>query len=216
MKRQPYTYLIRFKPKGWYYFGSRYSKDCHPNDLWVSYFTSSKVVKALIQENGVDSFEILSIVEHNTTELAREFEELVLVDNDAAKNPMWINKSNGGTNFHWDGGLDKTQAERDEINRKKSVNSKGHKKQPFTQEHCEKISKNHKGMLGKKHSEDTLNNMKHPHKQYTLPEKIECPYCGKKVKKYFLDKYHLDNCRLSPNPKPRDNTNTPWNYKWKI
>lgn len=54
--RTPYTYLIRHKPSGLLYYGSRYAKGCNPSDLWTSYFTSSDYVAELIERDGVDSF----------------------------------------------------------------------------------------------------------------------------------------------------------------
>ena len=53
----PYTYLITHKLSGKKYYGVRYADSCHPNDLWNTYFTSSKVVKKLIEEDGKDNFE---------------------------------------------------------------------------------------------------------------------------------------------------------------
>ena len=41
----PYTYLIGWKEQNKYYYGVRFAKKCHPSDLWVKYFTSSKHVK---------------------------------------------------------------------------------------------------------------------------------------------------------------------------
>lgn len=52
----PYTYRIQFIPTGEYYYGVRYAKNCHPNELWVRYFTSSKKVKNLIRKYGKDKF----------------------------------------------------------------------------------------------------------------------------------------------------------------
>lgn len=40
----PYTYFIGWPAYGKFYYGVRYSKNCHPSDLWVKYFTSSKEV----------------------------------------------------------------------------------------------------------------------------------------------------------------------------
>jgi len=39
-----------------YYVGVRYAKDCNPDDFWVSYFTSSKIVHKLIDLYGKDDF----------------------------------------------------------------------------------------------------------------------------------------------------------------
>lgn len=50
--RIPFTYLIGWTHLNMWYYGSRYSKGCHPNDLWVTYFTSSKYVEQFIQKHG--------------------------------------------------------------------------------------------------------------------------------------------------------------------
>ena len=52
----PYTYRIQFTPTGEYYYGVRHAKDCKPSELWITYFTSSAVVKNLIKEHGKDKF----------------------------------------------------------------------------------------------------------------------------------------------------------------
>lgn len=41
----PYTYLIGWSKLDKFYYGVRYAKTCIPDDLWVRYFTSSKLVK---------------------------------------------------------------------------------------------------------------------------------------------------------------------------
>lgn len=41
----PYTYLIGWSKLNVWYYGLRFAKGCHPNDLWISYFTSSKKVE---------------------------------------------------------------------------------------------------------------------------------------------------------------------------
>lgn len=48
----PYTYLIGWTSCNMWYYGVRYSKDCNPDDLWISYFTSSKYVAELRDEIG--------------------------------------------------------------------------------------------------------------------------------------------------------------------
>lgn len=53
----PYTYLLTFKKTGQYYYGCRYANGCHPDDLFKTYFTSSKIVKKLIKIYGVESFD---------------------------------------------------------------------------------------------------------------------------------------------------------------
>lgn len=48
----PYTYLIGWSKQSQYYYGCRYAKNCHPSDLWVSYFTSSNYVSLLREAFG--------------------------------------------------------------------------------------------------------------------------------------------------------------------
>lgn len=56
-KHNPYTYALRNKINGKWYYGVKYSKDADPNTFFINYFTSSKDVKADIELYGVDSFE---------------------------------------------------------------------------------------------------------------------------------------------------------------
>jgi hypothetical protein len=51
-----YTYLLVHKISGRFYYGVRYSKNCDPNDLGVKYFSSSKIVKTIVKNEGRDSF----------------------------------------------------------------------------------------------------------------------------------------------------------------
>ena len=53
----PFTYLVKHIPTNKYYYGVRFKKGCHPNDLWTKYFTSSKKVKGLIKRYGKKSFQ---------------------------------------------------------------------------------------------------------------------------------------------------------------
>lgn len=48
----PYTYLIGWSSQMKYYYGVRYAKDCCVEDLWKSYFTSSKYVKKFRKQFG--------------------------------------------------------------------------------------------------------------------------------------------------------------------
>lgn len=48
----PYTYLIGWSNQNKWYYGVRTAKNCHPGDLWTTYFTSSKYVKQFITQYG--------------------------------------------------------------------------------------------------------------------------------------------------------------------
>lgn len=62
MEYIPYTYRVRFKHTGEYYYGVKYannSKDiANPTTFWKTYFTSSKRVKLLVEKYGKESFDI--------------------------------------------------------------------------------------------------------------------------------------------------------------
>lgn len=77
MKRQPYVYRILGKD-GSFYYGCRFSKDCHPSDFWVKYFTSSKIVKDIISEEGIDWFRTKILFLCDTTEEALRIESRLI------------------------------------------------------------------------------------------------------------------------------------------
>ena len=52
----PYVYFVKNKSTGLKYIGVKYSKNADPNDFWVTYFTSSKHVKGLIDLFGKEDF----------------------------------------------------------------------------------------------------------------------------------------------------------------
>ena len=50
--RKPFTYLIGWSALNKWYYGVRYGKRCHPDQLWTSYYTSSKYVHELRNDVG--------------------------------------------------------------------------------------------------------------------------------------------------------------------
>ena len=89
----PYTYLIGWSKLNKFYYGVRYSKNCRPTDLWVSYFTSSKYVKSFANQNGKpDIIQIRKTFEDKNK--ARLWEEKVLKKMKVLEKDNWLNKSN--------------------------------------------------------------------------------------------------------------------------
>lgn len=74
----PFTYLVKHIPTNKYYYGVKFKKGCHPNDLWTKYFTSSKKVKGLIRKYGKKSFKFEIRKTFKTQKQAREWEHKVL------------------------------------------------------------------------------------------------------------------------------------------
>jgi hypothetical protein len=89
----PYTYLIGWSTKNVWYYGVRYAKKCSPDDLWKSYFTSSKHVKKFRKENGEP--DIIQIRKtFSDANSAKSWEEKVLRKINVIKRKDFLNKTN--------------------------------------------------------------------------------------------------------------------------
>lgn len=95
----PFTYHLYHKPTDQHYYGVRYKKGCSPDELWVSYFSSSPVVHQLIEQYGADSFvpSVRKLFETNEEAVAYETKFLTKVD--AQHNDKWLNRHNGRADF---------------------------------------------------------------------------------------------------------------------
>lgn len=88
----PYTYLIGWSHLQKYYYGVRYANGSHPKDLWVSYFTSSKLVKSYREEFGDPDIIQIRKTFLNSNE-ARVWEHKVLKRLNVMKEDKWLNKT---------------------------------------------------------------------------------------------------------------------------
>lgn len=87
-----YTYLIGWTKLNKFYYGVRFSKNCRPEDLWVTYFTSSKHVKSFTNQYGKpDIIEIRKTFEDKNK--ARLWEEKVLKKMKVLEKDNWLNKT---------------------------------------------------------------------------------------------------------------------------
>lgn len=90
----PYTYLIGWTKYNIWYYGARYANGCSPNDLWVTYFTSSKRVKSTRISYGEPDV----IVVRKTFAIADEaitWESKVLRRLNCSKREDFLNNQNG-------------------------------------------------------------------------------------------------------------------------
>lgn len=66
---KPYVYILKNKTTGFMYIGSKYSKNANPKNFWITYFTSSNLVKLLIKFYGVEDIKFkkgsLNVVSKN-------------------------------------------------------------------------------------------------------------------------------------------------------
>lgn len=93
----PYTYFLYHKPTGKKYYGVRWAKNCSPDDLWVTYFTSSKYVKMLIEQYGKESFDFEIRKTFSDVDSAISWEKKVLIRMNVLNNDSWLNKNISGS-----------------------------------------------------------------------------------------------------------------------
>lgn len=141
--RTPYTYLIGWSKLNKWYYGVQCKKNCHPNNLWKTYFTSSKHVKLYREYNGEPDIIIIKKIFDNIDK-ARNWEHKVLRRLKARQSNKWLNKSD--TKIHQRLGV--LHSEHTKI--KMSISRK-----------------NYKPMLGKFHSDETKRLMKEKRKLFT-------------------------------------------------
>jgi len=89
-----YTYLIKCTINNKFYYGVRWGNKVPPSeDLWVKYFTSSKVIKNLINQYGKEAFLFEVRKVFTTKQEAIAWEETVLRRLKVLKSPnIWLNK----------------------------------------------------------------------------------------------------------------------------
>ena len=99
----PFTYFIFHLPTGFKYYGAKFSKGCHPSDLWTKYFTSSKKVKQLIEEYGKDSFVYEIRKTFTNKDDCLKWENKVLERMHVLEKDDWLNNHIGGHRFRNNG-----------------------------------------------------------------------------------------------------------------
>lgn len=144
----PYTYLIRHTSSGNLYHGSRTKVGCNPDEFLKDggYITSSKIVKSIIKEQGLNSFEVVVIEIFSNVKEAVIAEELYHKTHDVASNVYYFNQHNAGNKFCASG--KKTGPPSAEHRAKISSANKGKERSP---EHRAKISNT---LKGRKHTEE--------------------------------------------------------------
>lgn len=85
-----YTYTIKHLPSNTIYYGVRLSSE---EDIGVSYFSSSKIVKRLVEEQPLSNFEFKIRKRFNSYEQARLHESKMLKRINAVSNPKVLNQA---------------------------------------------------------------------------------------------------------------------------
>lgn len=95
---RPYTYLIGWTKQDLFYYGCEYgekTKTANPQNLWESYFTSSKRVQECREKYGEpDVIQVRKVFE--TKEACVEWEERVLQRIGVLKSEKWLNQNVSG------------------------------------------------------------------------------------------------------------------------
>ena len=134
---KPYTYLVKFKPTGKVYYGSRcqnYTKfnRTPAEDFWNHYTTSSENINTLIGEHGKDAFEYEIRRTFNSVEDMADWETRVLTRcRVLEQQDRWMNGNVAGKKILTEAGAKKI--------------SKTHKDKPKTEEHKKNLSASQKG-----------------------------------------------------------------------
>lgn len=161
--RTPYTYLISFPLIGKVYYGVKYGKRCHPDDLGKTYHSSSGIVHNHIDQQGLQNviFEIRQVF--TDIEKAKAWETKVLQKFDARHDQRFLNKhnndglypaDNSGTNNPMYGTISPFKGRRhteESIAKIRLAN----KDKVLSTEHKAKLS-----FTGKKHSQEMLDHFK--------------------------------------------------------
>lgn len=101
----PYCYLIGWSWLDIWYYGRRTAENCHPNEFWISYFTSSDVVTSFRSTFGEpDIIQIRRTFTdpdyHIRVHKCAAWEDKVLERIGAVKSDRWLNNHNGGKKFN--------------------------------------------------------------------------------------------------------------------
>ncbi len=200
--------------------GVRYARRCHPDDLWTSYFTSSKHVQKFREEHGEpDVIEVREVFPTDT--LAREWEHKVLRRIGVVKSDRWLNKCDGKSQpplFGEDNPFF-GKVHTPEVLKKIGEASLGRRhSEEFKLTQSERRSgsgnhfygKNRSGynnpMFGKKHSDEAKEKQRkakrlnppigEKNSMFGKKQPVqECPYCHIVCSKTNFIKWHGNNCK---------------------
>jgi len=156
--RTPYTYLIGWTKLNRWYYGVRFADACHPDELWVTYFSSSEYVKEFRKLHGEP--DIIQVRKSfSSIEKAVLYEDKVLRRLNCVHNDKWINRGRGGKEFYLTECSEETRSKISESKKGKpsplkgrsslakgkknprvSLALSGKKRSPLSEEHRRKIS----------------------------------------------------------------------------
>jgi hypothetical protein len=183
-----YTYLIGWSEHNKFYYGARWAKNCSPEDLWTTYFTSSKHVKAFSEEYGKpDIIQVRKIF--SDADKCKLHERKVLERLNVLRNDKWLNKNINGM-FLPTGPMTEEHIANRVASFKRTMQGKGTRTgMKNTPESIEKMRQAHTGVP--KSPEHIANMRNRP--QDTV--RLTCPHCSKEGDYKNMKRWHMDRCK---------------------
>lgn len=187
-----YTYLIGWSKHDKFYYGARWAKGCSPDDLWNTYFTSSKHVKAFRKKHGEpDIIQVRKVFDD--VDKCKLHERKALEKLDVLNNDKWLNKNINGM-FLPTGPMSEEHKRKKVESFKRTMQGRGTR--TGTKHTPESIEKMRKAHTGKTFTEEHISNMrKRPQDTTTLT----CPHCDKTGDYKNMKRWHMDRCKYNPN-----------------
>lgn len=207
-----YVYLITHKITGQFYIGSRTQnvrkKLLPEEDLWIKYFTTSKVIKSIIKEEGKDIFLPSIVFTTNNIDKCFWYEQDLIKK--SISNPLCLNKSYHDPvttkKIFLNTGLVMSQEQKDKISKSgkgipRGPMSQSHKdnlKQKRSQETKDKISKARTGVSTGPRTKKQKAIAGAIWRGKKMPTQT-CEYCLKQFSLLNYKRWHGFNCKINPN-----------------
>lgn len=223
----PYFYVIRHKKSGKLYAGSKTSQiSANPRKFMVigGYLTSSKIVKSIIEKEGIDSFEVIQLITQDEVSIPiTEYETIFLKENNVATDENWFNcHENEKLNFTDENQMNKVWASYKlrtgydhpmynpkvveklrETSNKKMIEKYGVENPMHVKEFIEKAQASREKVFKEKYgvnatSAGSLEWVAKKIKDTMQKRRSPCPYCNKIVN--INNSWHFENCREHTDP----------------
>lgn len=208
-----YTYLIGWSKLNRWYYGVRYAKDAHPNELWTRYFTSSRVVEHFAKINGdPDVIEIRKTFDSPVK--ARLWESKVLTRMNVSSDSRFLNVTANAAPISPSELPKEIEAiRRSKISSSHKGGNRRYKSQKesypdsaksiISQKAKDRWSNANKEVLSEKMKQGWKNMSQESEaarkeswkKAYDSKPLLECPHCSKTGKnRSAMSRWHFDNC----------------------
>lgn len=207
---KPYTYLVGWPEHNIWYYGVRYSQDCSPSDLWVTYFTSSPKVKNFAETHGDPPVkQIRKLFDQAMS--ARLWESKVLRRLKVTDSDIWLNTNH--TMAPPINPIGNLRMKEPELRAKASANNKGSKnpmygkrQKQITCPHCKKAVGANTFVRWHGDNCPVINpvafrpvgkNNPFFGKQHINVKQKTCPHCSKTCDIRNYSRHHGDKCKMN-------------------